>query len=36
MLIENNKIILIFSTHPKPWAFVLDSVCGRWSPDSKV
>ena len=25
MLIENDKIILIFSTHPKPWAFAIDS-----------
>ena len=25
MLIENDKIILIFSTHSKPWAFAIDS-----------
>ena len=36
MLIENDKIILIFSTHPKPWAFAIDSGRGRWSPDSTV
>ena len=25
MLIENDKIILIFSTRSKPWAFAIDS-----------
>ena len=25
MEIENDKIILIFSTRPKPWAFAIDS-----------
>ncbi len=36
MLIENDKIILIFSTQAQAVGVAIDSVCGRGSPDSKV